>query len=399
MAQSGYNSIALYHSTTPGAQPSASNLVEGELALNIADGYLFFKRSGVVQNIAGLSGYSGISGYSGYSGYSGISGYSGFSGISGYSGFSGISGYSGFSGISGYSGQNGGGGTSGISGYSGYSGSTGVSGFSGYSGATGPTTYPGVGIPLSTGSAWGTSFNNSSNPISIGYGGTGQISFTTGQIHFGSFSTSANLFWDNGNTRLGVGLNNPVATLHVRGGNSNNAIIDNGGQQYTTLGWYNNGTEKAQTYWDQTNSLFVSGTDVAAAYVFKTNTAEAMRIAASGGVSVGTATDAGASNLLVNGNVVASSDERLKTNWQNLDANFIEKLAGVKHGIYDRIDMQATHVGVSAQSLQTVLSQAVSKGSDGLLSVNYGNAALVAAIELANEIVVLRKKIKKLEGN
>jgi hypothetical protein len=61
--------------------------------------------------------------------------------------------------------------------------------------------------------------------------------------------------------------------------------------------------------------------------------------------------------------------------------------------------MQATHVGVSAQSLQTVLSQAVSKGSDGLLSVNYGNAALVAAIELANEIVVLRKKIKKLEGN
>ena len=320
MAQSGYNSIALYHSTTPGAQPSASNLVEGELALNIADGYLFFKRSGVVQNLAGLSGYSGISGYSGYSGFSGISGYSGFSGISGYSGFSGISGYSGFSGTSGYSGQNGGGGTSGISGYSGYSGlngisgfsgSTGVSGYSGYSGATGPTVYPGAGIPLSTGSAWGTSYNNSSNPVPVSYGGTGLIAVTAGYVPFGSsasaLGSSANLFWNNASVRLGVGTNSPVATLHVKGGNSNNLVIDNDGSQFTTASWYNNGTVKAQTYWDQTNTLFVSGSNVAAAYAFKTNNTEAMRIASSGGVSIGTATDAGAGNLLVNGSATAAS--------------------------------------------------------------------------------------------
>jgi hypothetical protein len=282
MAQSGYTSIALYHSTTVGAQPDPTNLVEGELALNIADGYLFYKRSGIVKNIAGLSGYSGISGYSG------------------------------FSGISGYSGQDGGGGTSGISGYSGYSGTNGASGISGYSGrsgysgATGPTVYPGSGIPLSTGAAWGTSFT-SANPVTVNYGGTGLSGITTGQVPFGSTSTalssSSNLFWDSGNTRLGVGLNNPVATLHVRGGNSNNAIIDNGGQQFTTLGFYNNGTAKAQTYWDQTNSLLVSGTDTTAAYVFKTNTTERMRISSSGGVSIGTPTDAGAGNLLISGSI------------------------------------------------------------------------------------------------
>lgn len=73
MAQSGYTPIALYHSSTPGAQPSAGDLVDGELALNIADGYLFFKQSGVVQTLAGLSGYSGYSGFSGISGYSGAS--------------------------------------------------------------------------------------------------------------------------------------------------------------------------------------------------------------------------------------------------------------------------------------------------------------------------------------
>ena len=301
MAQSGYNSIALYHSTTPGAQPSAANLVEGELALNIADGYLFFKRSGVVQNLAGLSGYSGLSGISGYSGFPGISGYSGFSGISGYSGQNGGGGTSGISGYSGYSGLNG---------VSGFSGSTGVSGYSGYSGATGPTVYPGAGIPLSTGSAWGTSYNNSSNPVPVSYGGTGLIAVTAGYVPFGSsasaLGSSANLFWNNASVRLGVGTNSPVATLHVKGGNSNNLVIDNDGSQFTTASWYNNGTVKAQTYWDQTNTLFVSGSNVAAAYAFKTNNTEAMRIASSGGVSIGTATDAGASNLLVSGTVTST---------------------------------------------------------------------------------------------
>ena len=82
MAQSGFTPVALYHSTTPGAQPTAGNLVDGELALNIADGYLFYKQSGVVKNLAGLSGYSGYSGSAGVgtSGYSGFSGYSGLNG-------------------------------------------------------------------------------------------------------------------------------------------------------------------------------------------------------------------------------------------------------------------------------------------------------------------------------
>jgi hypothetical protein len=83
--------------------------------------------------------------------------------------------------------------------------------------------------------------------------------------------------------------------------------VDNAGQQFTTLSWYNNGTLRAQTYYDQTNALFVSGTDVSAAYVFKTNTVEAMRISAARGVSIGTSTDAGVNNLLVNGNVTGAN--------------------------------------------------------------------------------------------
>jgi hypothetical protein len=112
MAASGYTPLQLYHSTTPSAEPVAGNLATGELALNVADGYLFYKNvSGVVENLAGLSGYSGISGYSGFSG---TSGFSGFSGAAGGGGTSGTSGFSGFSGFSGYSGLNGSGGATGV---------------------------------------------------------------------------------------------------------------------------------------------------------------------------------------------------------------------------------------------------------------------------------------------
>jgi len=45
MAQAGYTPIKLYVSTSPGQLPSVSNLADGELALNSADGALYFKDS------------------------------------------------------------------------------------------------------------------------------------------------------------------------------------------------------------------------------------------------------------------------------------------------------------------------------------------------------------------
>lgn len=54
MAQTGYTPIQLYRSATPGAVPSAGNLSDGELAINYADGKLFYKTSGAA--VAELSG-------------------------------------------------------------------------------------------------------------------------------------------------------------------------------------------------------------------------------------------------------------------------------------------------------------------------------------------------------
>ena len=52
MAQTGYTPISLYYSTTAAAVPLNTNLVNGELAINITDGKLFYKdNAGVVQVI------------------------------------------------------------------------------------------------------------------------------------------------------------------------------------------------------------------------------------------------------------------------------------------------------------------------------------------------------------
>ena len=53
MAQSGFTPIKLYSSITPAAAPTAGNLEQGELAINTADGKLFYEdSSGVVQVLA-----------------------------------------------------------------------------------------------------------------------------------------------------------------------------------------------------------------------------------------------------------------------------------------------------------------------------------------------------------
>ena len=53
MAQTNYTPISLYYSTTAAATPTSGNLVNGELAINITDGKLYYKdNGGAVQLLA-----------------------------------------------------------------------------------------------------------------------------------------------------------------------------------------------------------------------------------------------------------------------------------------------------------------------------------------------------------
>jgi hypothetical protein len=107
-----------------------------------------------------------------------------------------------------------------------------------------------------------------------------------------------------------------------------------------------------------------------------------------------------ANNFTAGGNVTAYSDERLKENWSTLPKTFLEDLSKIKCGTYTRKDTGERQAGVSAQDMQKILSETVLTGSDGVLSLAYGNAALVAAVKLAEEVTLLRKEIEEIKkGN
>lgn len=102
-------------------------------------------------------------------------------------------------------------------------------------------------------------------------------------------------------------------------------------------------------------------------------------------------------NITATANVTAYSDERYKTNWRNVISDFVYKLSEVRSGVYDRIDSGTTQAGVSAQSLKKILPEAVLTDENGMLSVAYGNAALVACIELAKELIAVRSELNDLK--
>ncbi len=132
-------------------------------------------------------------------------------------------------------------------------------------------------------------------------------------------------------------------------------------------------------------------------YIGATNSATpSMQFSSSGGGALATLDSSG--NFTATGNVTAYSDERLKKDWEEVKPNFVDQLANVKSGTYTRTDSDERQAGVSAQSLQEILPETVMTGESGMLSVAYGNAAMVAVVELAKEIVKLKEEIKALRA-
>lgn len=85
-----------------------------------------------------------------------------------------------------------------------------------------------------------------SGTLAVNKGGTGITTLTTGYIPFGagttSFNSSSNLFWDNTNTRLGIGTSSPQYALDISSGSTvSSRLLASGSSTdaksiYTSLG-------------------------------------------------------------------------------------------------------------------------------------------------------------------
>jgi hypothetical protein len=111
-------------------------------------------------------------------------------------------------------------------------------------------------------------------------GTAGYVQFSGGSGAFASDSTSGGqLFWDATNHRLGIGTAGPGYALDIQ--QSSNTTVQLMGTTSTVRGGMSVDTPVA--------AAFYSGSYSNAPYVFGTNNAERMRIAASGNVGIGTA--------------------------------------------------------------------------------------------------------------
>ena len=98
-------------------------------------------------------------------------------------------------------------------------------------------------------------------------------------------------------------------------------------------------------------------------------------------------------NILATGNVTAYSDERLKTNVQELDntLNAIQNIRGVS---YTRTDTKDNSIGVMAQDVETMFPELISESNDGMKSVNY-NGLVGVLFSAVKELSATVKQLKE----
>jgi len=256
------------------------------------------------------------------------------------------------------------------------------------------TSTSGTSIVLATGAITGdliqvqyfSSLSTSTAVNSISFGSTG---LTPSTASTGAVTVAGTLIVGNG----GTGLTTATANGIVYGNGTSAFGVTAAG----TTGQVLTANTGGAPTWAAAAGATITGTTTAGTYyvVGTTSTSGSLTTASiSNTNAVSYNANTGALTAV---SMVSSSDERLKENWRDLPDTFLDDLAEVKHGSYNRIGNEWREVGVSAQSLFEVLPESVPADDQGMLSVAYGNAALVASIELAKEVKALREELKALK--
>lgn len=142
--------------------------------------------------------------------------------------------------------------------------------------------------------------------LTIGRGGTGTTSFTAGRVLFGNgtsaLATNANLFWDNANSRLGIGTSSPTFKFEAIGAIKIGlrASIGQSGTDYdgfgynvgftSTAGSYTYIVSDTASYLQMQSGGFQFKTAISGASGSALTLTERMRITQDGKVGIGSST-------------------------------------------------------------------------------------------------------------
>ena len=244
-----------------------------------------------------------------------------------------------------------------------------------------------------------------------GSGTATRVAFWSGA---NTLNSNANLYWDNTNSRLGVGTSSPAEKLHINGsirGDQSGALRINTGSGYIDIGPKN--TSWAHFYTDRSRYWFSTGLTVETGNIgsydedLSLQTSGTTRITilnSNGNVGIGTISPT--YKLHVAGNIKTNtinetSDARFKKNIQDINTPLSKVLS--LRGVYyywdlDNPDVQeidsSKQIGMIAQEVEKILPELVNTDSDGYKSVEYSRvvAVLIEAMKEQQKTIEQQQK-------
>lgn len=196
------------------------------------------------------------------------------------------------------------------------------------------------------------------------------------------------------NGNVGIGTENPSATFHAIGTIYKTCIFDS---TYTAYG-YNYGSIHLSLNGESKGVIGVNtvpsskgSSNTAGTYIENVVSGEWMNFYNEGGVFL-------KANLLVNGGITMYSQRSLKNivDERGLSLSELSVIKPTRYTWKDGRDNRL-HFGGIADDIQQVLPEVVYQTSDGILTMDYGNAAFAVASSLIQPVVNHEKRIAMLQ--